>query len=125
MPLYPYGGMTTSPYQTSNWQSPTFTTQIPSYMPPAPIWVKGRTEADNYQLPNGGTVILMDSDTNVFYLKTRDANGIYAPIREFKYEEIQSNQQAQNTVNFATKDDLSNITKSVEELKKMVEDLLK
>lgn len=125
MPLYPYGGLTTNHYQNANWQSPTFVTQSPSYMPPAPIWVKGRTEADNYQLPNGGTVILMDSDTNVFYLKTRDANGIYSPIREFKYEEVLSQQQAQNGTAFATKDDLSAIAKSVDELRKTVEDLLK
>lgn len=125
MPLYPYGGMTTSPYQTSNWQSPTFTTQIPSYMPPAPIWVKGRTEADNYQLPNGGTVILMDSETNVFYLKTRDTNGIYAPIREFKYEEVTTTQAATAQSDFVTKEDFNSVTKSVEELKKMVEELLK
>ena len=125
MPLYPYSTLPNSPYQNANWQSPTFTAQIPSYMPPAPIWVKGRTEADNYQLPNGGTVILMDSETNVFYLKTRDANGIYAPIREFKYEEVSSAQGTQPSSDFVTREDLSAVTKSVDELKKMVEELLK
>ena len=54
------------------------------------IFVQGEAGANSY--PIGGmnsTVQLMDSENQVFYLKSTDNNGMVQPLRKFKYEEIQ------------------------------------
>ena len=89
-----------------------------------PIWVRGKGEAEAYPLPAGGAAILMDSEKNVFYMKTRDTNGIYSPIREFEYTEHVSQTQVDGT-EYATKAEFSELTNSVNELRKLIEDFVK
>lgn len=71
-------------------------TQIPvqaqSQMQPmrdngSPIWVQGEAGARGYLVAAGNTVLLMDSESPVFYLKSVDANNIPQPLRVFDYTE--------------------------------------
>lgn len=51
------------------------------------IWVQGETGAKSYLVAPGNTVMLMDSENTVFYLKTADASGMPLPLRVFDYSE--------------------------------------
>lgn len=60
-------------------------------------WVQGEAGAKSYPVTSGSTVMLMDSESNVFYLKTVDASGMPLPLRVFDYSERTANgAQAQN-----------------------------
>ena len=57
-------------------------------------WVQGEAGARSIPVAAGQKVLLMDSETNVFYIKASDMSGMPLPLRIFKYEEI--NQQNEN-----------------------------
>ena len=50
------------------------------------IWVQGEAGAKSYMVANGGSVLLMDSESQTFYLKTADASGMPS-MRVFDYHE--------------------------------------
>lgn len=50
-------------------------------------WVQGEAGAKSWNVPAGKSVILMDSETNSFYIKTTDINGMPMPLRVFDYTE--------------------------------------
>lgn len=52
-----------------------------------PIWVQGEAGAKSYLVAPGNTVLLMDSEGSVFYLKSVDSQGIPQPLRVFDYIE--------------------------------------
>ena len=60
-------------------------------------WVQGEAGAKSYPVAPGCTVMLMDSESNVFYLKTVDASGMPLPLRIFDYNE-RTGATAQNPV---------------------------
>lgn len=51
------------------------------------IWVQGEAAARAYMVAAGNSVLLMDSDASVFYLKSTDASGMPQPLRIFDYKE--------------------------------------
>ena len=51
------------------------------------IWVQGEAGAKSYLIAPGNTVMLMDSENSVFYLKSADASGMPMPLRIFDYKE--------------------------------------
>ena len=51
-------------------------------------WVQGEAGAKSVNVPAGQRVLLMDSETNVFYIKSSDTSGMPLPMRTFKYEEV-------------------------------------
>lgn len=51
------------------------------------IWVQGEAAARAYMVAAGNTVLLMDSESSVFYLKSTDASGMPQPLRIFDYQE--------------------------------------
>lgn len=57
------------------------------------IWVQGEAGAKSYLVAPGNSVLLMDSETQAFYLKTADASGMPS-MRTFDYRE-RVQQQAQ------------------------------
>lgn len=91
------------------------------------IWVQGEAGAKAYNVPAGSTVLLMDSETPRFYIKSTSANGIPMKLRMFDYSEILDQSQSYQTVQdsipaqsgampeFATKEDLSELRKLIEE----------
>ena len=60
------------------------------------LWVSGEVGAKSYLVAPNSTVLLMDSDTQRFYLKSADNAGM-PNLRIFEYKEVTS--APQNTVN--------------------------
>lgn len=53
-------------------------------------WVQGEAGAKAIPVQPGQKALLMDSETNVFYVKSSDATGMPLPLRIFEYKEIGS-----------------------------------
>lgn len=51
------------------------------------IWVQGEAGAKSFLVAPGQSVILMDSEAEVFYIKATDATGVPQPLRIFEYKE--------------------------------------
>jgi hypothetical protein len=49
--------------------------------------VQGEVGAKSYPVAPGHSVLLMDSENSVFYIKTLDASGMPLPLRTFDYSE--------------------------------------
>jgi len=83
------------------------------------IWVQGEAGAKAYPVAPGNSVLLMDSESECFYIKTTDSSGIPMPLRAFSYTEIVQTQQEptqNNTVDtskFATQDDVNNLRREL------------
>lgn len=112
----------TNPYQTSI-QQPYQGYQMPqqqSNVPAMPTqtgamiidWVKGRAGADAYWVRPNVTAWLFDTESQVFYVKSADPSGFSRIVSACTYEDTMNN------VEYATKAD-------VEELKKLIEELTK
>jgi len=50
-------------------------------------WVQGEAGAKSFSLGAGQTVLLMDSEDSVFYIKSTDESGMPLPLRIFDYKE--------------------------------------
>lgn len=50
-------------------------------------WVQGESGAKSFAVAPGQSVLLMDSESNVFYIKSSDASGMPLPLRTFEYTE--------------------------------------
>ena len=51
------------------------------------IWIQGEQAAKSYMVAPNTTVMLMDSESQRFYLKSSDASGMPLPLRVFEYTE--------------------------------------
>lgn len=60
------------------------------------IYVQGEAAAKSWMVGAGQSVLLMDSESPVFYIKSADASGIPLPLRVFDYTERNQN-MPQNT----------------------------
>lgn len=49
------------------------------------VWVSGEGEANGYMVAPGSKVILMDRDTQTFYVKCRDINNMPYPMEVYDY----------------------------------------
>lgn len=59
---------------------------------PSPIlWVQGEEGAKAYMVAPGTSVLLMDSESSSFYIKSTDASGMPQPLRIFDYTERAAN----------------------------------
>ena len=50
-------------------------------------WVQGESAAKAFPVGSGNSVLLMDSEDNVFYIKSTDQSGMPQPLRIFDYKE--------------------------------------
>ena len=82
------------------------------------IWVQGETGAKSYLVAPNTTIMLMDSESSKFYLKSADASGMPMPLRTFEYKEIVQGATPPNLTNntsefdlnkFVTRDELNEI----------------
>lgn len=88
---YPFYGQQPYPYQDQLNQLRT----TPMYQQPMQArqdqtglnWVQGEAGAKSWFVAPGATVLLMDSETMRFYLKSADANGVPS-MRTFTYSEV-------------------------------------
>ena len=82
------------------------------------IWIQGEAAAKSYLVAPGTTVALWDSESQTIYLKTADASGMPS-MRVLDYT-IRGAAPAHNPVSgaeYATKADLEDLRKQIEELK--------
>ena len=92
-------------------------------------WVRGGENGANaYPVGAGQSVLLMDADDSVFYIKTVDQSGMPMPLRVFDYSERKSpvaNDKATNPIietdKFVSRDEFENFKSEVKaELKRPV-----
>lgn len=69
--------------------------QAQQYQPAHPnqslLYVQGETAAKSWMVGAGQSVLLMDSESPVFYIKSADVSGIPLPLRVFDYTERTQN----------------------------------
>lgn len=72
------------------------------------IWVQGEAGAKGYLLngPNQ-SVLLLDSENNVFYIKSTDASGMPIPLRIFDYTErvVVAKNATSQSADYVTRDE--------------------
>lgn len=51
------------------------------------VWVQGEASAKAYPVASGQSVLLMDSEDSVMYIKSTDQSGMPQPLRIFDYKE--------------------------------------
>lgn len=75
-------------------------------------WVQGEAGAKAYPVAPSNSVLLMDSESECFYIKSTDASGMPMPLRTFTYTEVvqSSNEQPKmNTSQLVTFEDLDKL----------------
>ncbi len=88
---YPQGVSADTLTQLRSQQAQPFMAQQPAPQPQCGnglIWVQGEGGAKSYLVAPNTTIMLMDSEDTMFYLKSSDASGMPLPLRRFRYEEI-------------------------------------
>lgn len=87
-----------------------------------PIWVQGEAGAKSFLVAPGQSLILMDSEAEVFYIKSTDASGVPLPLRIFDYKERAASAQrpvqaAQNpAMEYVTRAEFDALTAKIAEL---------
>ena len=51
------------------------------------VWVQGEAGAKAYPVAAGNSVLLLDSESSVFYIKSTDVSGMPMPLRTFDFVE--------------------------------------
>lgn len=114
-----------TPYQAPNYGTPTYyaspqfaTQPIQPYLGQNPntnnsmimSWVQGSSGAKAYPLGPNCRAFLFDSESDCFYLKTTDQNGMPQPLKCFDYSERTDFESSnQNNANYVTRDELEEI----------------
>ena len=102
-----------TPTSTQPYVAPAPTTNQPTGI----TWVQGEAAARAYPIAAGGKAILMDSENNVFYVKSSDVSGMPLPLRIFKYEEMtEGAAPTTDTSNFITKEEFEKRISELESL---------
>lgn len=116
---YPNYSMYQPPITYPTYPTPT----VPQTQPTQPVstssivWVQGEGGAKAYPVAAGSSIVLFDSETERFYIKTTDQSGMPQPLRIFDYVE-RSESDVNNvldTSNFVTRDEFE---RAIAKLKK-------
>lgn len=111
--MTPYNPVVPTPYQTTNYSQ----YQMPQMMTPQQspqnqqsqstgiVWVQGEAAAKSYPVGPGNTLLMLDSEDSVFYIKTVDASGMPMPLRVFEFTERSEIVRSQDAENFITRDE--------------------
>lgn len=89
-------------------------------------WVQGEAGARSFYVKPGRKQLLMDSESNLFYIKICDASGMPLPLRVFKYEEVtgtfnNNNNKLETSNNYVTHEELEAALAKLQTLKKKEE----
>lgn len=118
---YPYNYTVTNPYL---YNQPQQQVQVPVQQVQQPQqgginWVQGEAGAKSFVVGAGQSVMLMDSENSVFYIKSTDASGMPLPLRIFDYtERVQNNNPISNPVEniqdkYVTKEEFENALNNI------------
>ena len=111
MAAYPYSYGTPAVYPPSYVN---YSTPVAAQSNPGIVWVQGIEAAKSYLVGAGQSVLLMDSESNVFYIKSTDQSGMPMPLRVFDYTERQQPSGSAQSVSYVTHDEFQ---KAIEELR--------
>jgi hypothetical protein len=85
-------------------------------------WVQGEAGARACAINPGTSAVLMDSERDVFYIKTTELSGMPRPLRVFEFKEITAESQESTSkigqTSFVTKDEFEERISKLEELLK-------
>ena len=104
-------------FQQQPVQMPAQPVQQPQQNNNGILWVSGEVGAKSYLVAPGTSVLLMDSDDTVFYLKTADQSGMPS-LRTFKYSEITDQKSFNKTDqnNFVNREEFENFKNNILEM---------
>lgn len=77
----------TAPSQPMAQQAPQMAQNVPQTQNNGITWVQGEAAAKAYPVASGQSVLLMDSEDSVMYIKSTDTSGMPMPLRIFDYKE--------------------------------------
>ncbi len=90
-------------------------------------WVQGENAAKSFPVGAGQSVLLMDSEESVFYIKSVDTSGMPQPLRIFDYSERKSSNgepkktnEATNTEEYVSKAEFNNYKEDMRRLLKKI-----
>lgn len=81
--------------------------------------VSGEAEAINYPVAAGNTVLLIDFENKIFWLKTTDVNRVPQPMRRFNFEEQVP--QTATSEQVVSRKEFDELRKAIKELKELIE----
>ena len=76
-----------NPYFPQNYNPYQMQYQQPQQNNNGLVWVQGIEGAKSHFVSPGQSALLMDSESNSFFIKTADASGMPMPLRVFDYKE--------------------------------------
>ena len=84
------------------------------------VWVQGREGAKSYLLggPNQ-SALLMDSESNCFYIKSTDASGMPMPLRTFDYVERTQKQEIPQA-DYITREEFDKVIAEIRDAKQSI-----
>lgn len=82
------------------------------------VWVQGESGAKSFLVAPNKSVLLMDSESQKFYIKTSDASGMPLPLRTFEYTEKKAAVEPEKVQDFVTREEYQSLMSKIEELEK-------
>lgn len=76
-------------------------------------WVQGEAAAKAFPVGSGQSVLLMDSEDSVMYIKSTDQSGMPQPLRIFDYTE-RGNKAIPDEVDYISRKEFEEFKKSLE-----------
>lgn len=110
----PYTGVG-QPYPGGNQTIPQITQAIPQpQVSNSFAWVQGEASAKAYPVAPGNTILLMDSEAPILYMKSTDMSGRPLPmetrylVSKEEYDKLQNGSESQTSMeNYVTKEELN------------------
>lgn len=98
------------------FQQQSYPQAVPQQQSSGIVWVQGLEGAKAYPVAAGASVMLLDSEESVFYIKATDQSGMPSPLRVFDYTERKEDTQPKvDTSAFITREEFE---KRLSELKR-------
>jgi len=123
---YPYYPNYSAWNPNGQMQMPLQGSQMPPVASPAPQmtndinWVQGEADAKSRPVAAGHSVILMDTEESVMYIKTVDQSGMPQPLRIFDYVERSTQQKvsevAKPASDMVTREEFNALAQKVDQI---------
>lgn len=92
------------PFYPATYQNPYMQQYQPQQQSGGLIWVQGEAGAKSHPVGAGQSVLLMDSESNRFFIKSADVSGMPLPLRIFEYTERKDAVKQPDSASTATLD---------------------
>lgn len=121
-PYYPnYSAWSQTPQMPIQAPQMPSVAQAPSPMTNDINWVQGEADAKSRPVGAGHSVILMDTEDSVFYIKTVDQSGMPQPLRIFDYKEREGQGKSSEAIktpasDMVTREEFNALAQKVEQI---------